>query len=144
MATIKLLSSILLNQVYPIGSIYMSVNNSSPASFLGGTWQRIQGRFLYGVVDNNTTYAVNKEGGEVNHILNTNEMPKHSHVFVNGSGYEIKPAVMAVGPSGGHELVQVSEGQRAYENLKLQSTGENQSHNNMPPYLCVYMWKRTA
>lgn len=70
----KLLS---FSDVYPVGSIYMSVNNTSPATLFGGTWERIAGgRCLIGADD---TYTVGDEGGEAMHTLMFDEMPKHSH-----------------------------------------------------------------
>lgn len=64
-------------QFYPIGSIYISVNNVSPASLFGGTWQQIKDRFLLGVGD--TYKGVKQTGGEASHVLTADEMPSHNH-----------------------------------------------------------------
>ena len=67
----------LLNKVYPVGSIYMSVVNVSPASFLGGTWQAIeQGRMLMAA---GSSWQAGTTGGAAYHALTVQEMPTHDH-----------------------------------------------------------------
>ena len=67
----------LLNRVYPVGSIYMSAVNVSPASFLGGTWQAIeQGRMLMAA---GSSWQAGTTGGAVYHTLTVQEMPAHDH-----------------------------------------------------------------
>lgn len=77
----------LLNfdDVYPVGSIYMSVNNVNPATMFGGTWEQIAGgRCLIGA---NSNYALGTTGGEATHLLNANEIPSHNHsVSISNSG----------------------------------------------------------
>ena len=63
---------------YPIGSIYLSVVNTNPATIFGGTWQAIQDAFLLGA---GTTYLAGATGGEATHVLTENEMPTHTHTF---------------------------------------------------------------
>lgn len=72
----------LLALIYPIGSIYMSVNDTNPATFLGGTWVRWgQGRVPVGVDENDTIFEeAGKEGGEQKHRLTIDEMPNHRHL----------------------------------------------------------------
>lgn len=71
------LVSDLLNRVYPVGSIYMSAVNISPASFLGGTWQAIeQGRMLMAA---GSSWQAGTTGGAVYHTLTVAEMPAHDH-----------------------------------------------------------------
>ena len=70
----------LLNKVYPVGSIYMSVVNVSPASFLGGTWQAIeQGRMLMAA---GSSWQAGTTGGAAYHTLTVQEMPAHDHSAV--------------------------------------------------------------
>jgi len=67
----------LLNMVYPVGSIYMSAVNISPASFLGGTWQAIeQGRMLMAA---GSSWQAGTTGGAAYHALTVQEMPAHDH-----------------------------------------------------------------
>lgn len=66
------LKTMLLDQIYPIGSIYMSVNSSNPGTLFGGTWQQLKDRFLLGAGD---TYAAGAQGGEASHTITTQELP---------------------------------------------------------------------
>ncbi len=75
----------MLNIVYPVGSVYMSVNNVSPATFLGGTWAAISGKFLIGA--DGSTYKAKGAGGASSHVITANELPKHTHaVTVKANG----------------------------------------------------------
>lgn len=123
-----LVKSDLLNMVYPVGSIYMSTNNVSPNTFLGGTWTQIQGRFLLAA---DSTYPAGSTGGEATHTLTEGEMPRHVH---NGHFINLSMA-------GGFDYA--PGGQYAADS-DTTPTGGGQPHNNMPPYLAVYMWRRTA
>lgn len=80
--TYKPLVDALLALIYPIGSIYMSVKDTDPATFLGGTWERWgQGRVPVGVDENDTIFEeAGKKGGEQKHQLTKNEMPNHRHL----------------------------------------------------------------
>lgn len=125
----------LLNVVYPVGSIYMSVNSTSPADLFGGTWEQVQGQFLLGA---SSSYTAGSTGGEANHSLTINEIPTHNHGVARTGGNVSFGAYKAVvesdtGASGGN-----------YYSVGTADTGGGASHNNMPPYLAVYIWKRTA
>lgn len=66
----------MINKIYPVGSIYMSVNATSPSTFFGGTWVKIEGCFLLG---SSSSYSLGVTGGEAKHTLTVEEMPSHSH-----------------------------------------------------------------
>lgn len=70
----------LLNRIYPVGSIYISVKSTNPNSLFGGTWAQIQGRFLLG---QDSRYAAGSTGGEETHTLTVNEMPGHTHSYTD-------------------------------------------------------------
>ena len=136
----------LLNIIYPVGSIYISTNNNSPQNFLGGTWVRIEGKFLLGA---GSGYNAGSTGGEATHTLSTSEMPEHSHnVYVYSSvsngGYS---RVAKAGPdyvTSASATVTASGTSYSVGNMSTGKNGSGQAHNNMPPYLAVYIWKRTA
>lgn len=114
--------------MYPVGSIYMSVNSTNPSTLFGGTWQRIQGRFLFAA---DSAHAAGSTGGEETHKLTVDEMPSHSHTI---KGYSFQDADSST----------ISFGKlNSSESQKTNSAGGDKPHNNMPPYLSVYMWKRT-
>lgn len=127
-------SNYILDNVYPIGSIYMSVNSTNPKNLFGGTWEQIQGRFLFGM---NSSYPAGSTGGEITHKLTQGEMPKHNHIiYAPNAGGPDKGAALGfpeVGSSNTWWAAACMTGQ----------TGDNEAHNNMPPYLSVYIWKRT-
>lgn len=124
--------------LYPIGSIYISTNNSfNPNTSWGGTWVKTaEGRCLIGA---NDTYILGSTGGEASHILTTAEMPSHKHRFSKpawtNSEYE----------TGNRYLSSYGSDKVCTETFgETESTGNNIAHNNMQPYLSVYMWERTA
>ena len=120
-----------INTIYPVGSIYMSVNATNPSVLFGGTWEQIKDTFLLSAGDK---YEVGSTGGEEKHILTIEEMPNHRHGVANynTSGYSIDRSPVLIG-----------ETQKGWEGSVFSSyEGGSQAHNNMPPYLTVYMWKR--
>lgn len=158
-------TSDLLNKIYPIGSIYMSTINTNPADLLGGTWVELQDRFLIGA---GNTYELGATGGESTHVLTVNEMPSHTHAqnahshtqaqhrhnFEVGTGYynDSYGGNNSKAPTGTQaSRVNGNFFDTSYTTPTInsttatnQNTGGGQAHNNMPPYLAVYMWKRTA
>lgn len=131
-----------ISDIYPVGSIYMSVNNTNPSTLFGGTWEQLKDRFLLGAGD---TYTAGNTGGEATHTLTINEMPSHNHSIYSGWG-----TGESIGTDGFEFGSAIGVNNRNYYEqgggaMKfIGSTGGGQAHNNMPPYLTVYMWKRTA
>lgn len=133
---------------YPIGAVYISISNTNPHDLFGGTWEAIsQGRFLIGVGSpqsntvntfgdlNNSGYSFKTQdkGGQYKHKLTVSEMPKHNH-FVSDAGYD--------GGSSGDLLNFHSNQVKVASYMKTSETGGDGTHNNIPPYFAVYMWKR--
>ena len=144
-------------QAYPVGSIYMSVNSTSPASLFGGTWEQLKDRFLLGAGD---SYAAGGTGGEATVALTTNQLPKITGYIEAGAGSS------GSATSGGHGAFRSTSGifttsrqckyryatgnepwtssdTDAWQQVNM-SFGNNEAHNNMPPYLAVYMWRRVS
>lgn len=115
---------------YPVGAIYMSVNSESPASLFGGTWEQLKDRFLLGA---GSTYSNGATGGAATHTLTVAQMPSHSH----GVSYEEIGEAYNSGTRR-RTLAGTNNG------WATSSVGRGQAHNNMPPYLVVYMWKRVS
>lgn len=133
---------ISLEDVYPVGAIYMSAAATNPGTLFGfGTWEQIKDVFLLAAGD---TYAGGSVGGEAAHSLSQAEMPAHYHTihYGNNSGEYYTAAIgfPAVMTSNGAN-VQKSWGA---EMCRTADKGGGEAHNNMPPYLAVYAWKRTA
>lgn len=129
---------------YPVGSIYISVNSTNPSTYFGGSWTQIKDRFLLAC---GSAYSNGSTGGEAKHKLTVDEMPTHGHDLVYGSKNSESGLVISYTGSGYSSL---SVEQWAWrnsgvrQNIYARNEGGNQSHNNMPPYLAVYVWKRVA
>ena len=151
---LKVNNTNIFDLIYPVGSIYMSVNSTSPEVLFGGTWEQIQGRFLLGM---SSSYPAGSQGGEATHTLTSNEIPNHGHYLgQQGNTSRMLPTNHATSdPSHEYYVTEVESSGSTY--LKpnvtwggyltagtLIDTPYNQPHNNMPPYLAVAMWKRTA
>ena len=145
----------LIDMIYPVGSIYMSVNNVSPQIFFGGTWEPIKDRFLLSA---GGTYAAGSKGGEARHTLTIDEMPNHEHwvrqrgntsraytrdYYTEGGSADPYSSIIKADMSGSYAKPSVSWGGQLVAGEVI-SDDHNQPHNNLPPYLAVYMWQRTA
>ena len=190
----------ILRDVFPVGAIYMSVNNTDPSTLFGGTWERISGRFLLAA---DSTYTAGSTGGEAKHTLTAAEMPAHTHTAPRhrhavanhthtipahthtasassagahthalyrwkyaaqtpgGNGYlaqgNSKDTSYGMSSAGAHTHTITIGTKAAFStsaggnmdttmngDSATTSAGNSGAHNNMPPYLSVYMWKRTA
>lgn len=140
-------SNYILDNVYPVGSIYMSVNSTNPTNLFGGTWEQIQGKFLFGM---DSSYPAGSTGGEITHKLTWNEMPGHYH---EGLYYSYQDTKNLITLNGGTVSYHIPWGSSSYagdygagtgeKELITGTAGSGEAHNNMPPYLSVYIWKRT-
>ena len=146
--------------VYPVGSIYLSVSGDNPKSLFGGTWVRIEDTFL---LASGSSYSAGSTGGEATHTLTENEMPGHCHKPSNyntaGSeeGYDRRFTTnlaiasastaryrVASSTTEDRYVMGASVNSDITEAATTTTVGGSQAHNNMPPYLAVYVWKRTA
>lgn len=123
----------LLDYLHPVGSIYQSTDATSPADLFGGTWDQIKDVFLLAAGD---SHAAGSIGGEEKHVLTAEEMAKHTH------GYDYTGQSDATG-TGAIKIVSPGGTANAYTGKATSNCG-GQAHNNMPPYLAVYTWRRTA
>ena len=155
--------SSIVDAVYPVGSIYMSVNSADPAQLFGGTWEQIQDTFLLAAGQN---YTAGDTGGEATHALTEQELPqitqsmtlRNFHNTTNSSSVGVMVGTGTTGSVNSNYDIKAS--QESASGLNRINTsgvtasdtctrytntfGGNMAHNNMPPYLAVYVWKRTA
>lgn len=125
-----------LEATFPVGSIYHSYSvSTSPAAVLGfGTWTAIAGRVLVGIDAGQTEFdTINETGGAKTHTLTIAEIPSHNHG--NGRRYHT-PDV--------NDGTAAASGAAAWGAQQLANTGGGGSHNNLQPYIVVYMWYRSA
>ena len=131
-----------LNFFHPIGSIFLTLDAASPASLFGGTWEQLKDSFLFGA---GGSYAAGSVGGEATHALTINEMPLHNHEIYN----VVNGKTMQIGVDGQYTSDEFAGFSNSIEALSevtyaISSSGGGAAHNNMPPYLAVYIWKRVA
>jgi hypothetical protein len=126
---------------YPVGSIYMNATNSTnPATLLGfGTWVSFgAGRVPVGINPSDTDFDTAEEtGGAKNHTLTLSQIPSHTHTIsgnISRSGFSFEH----------HQFNSRMPGENYDTNPTVSNAGGGQGHNNLQPYIVVYMWKRTA
>lgn len=135
-------------EIYPVGRIYISVNETSPASLFGGTWEQIKDCFLLGA---GGSYELGSTGGEATHKLTEDELPAlrgtiNVHGGENGSNYW-NPVGVFAGSQTVDKYIKVSgstlTSASSITGLDF-SAGNDMPHNNMPPWKAVNIWKRVA
>lgn len=124
----------IIDKIYPIGSIYMSISPTNPEETIGGAWVPWgQGKVPVGVDTSDSDFnSVERIGGEKRHTLTLDEMPSHSHSIntANGQG----------NMEWGYQFSY--DGHNSGYNGIMQQVGGSQPHNNLQPYITCYMWKR--
>ena len=131
----------LILKPYPIGSIYMSMSETSPASLFGGTWEQIKDTFLLGAGD---SYTLGSTGGEAEVLIDKINLPSRAVIsYHNNTGEDlfISTAGWSAETIEPDKYIATTVQDASAEGI-IESC--NEALNNMPPYLAVYMWKRTA
>ena len=154
----KVSKSELLNLVYPIGAIYISTSTTSPETLFGGSWTKISGRFL---LSSSTTYTSGSTGGNEKHHHNftikyysfwenmaaynyaDNKIFASSYTTQNIKSYN-NPSYTGVQSSACYVDINAGEGRKTVTANEYTADGNTSYESNMPPYLVVNMWKRTA
>lgn len=131
---IHYMGTALLDLLHPVGSIFQSTDSTSPAELFGGTWEQIKDVFLLAAGD---SHAAGSTGGEETHTLTKAEIPDHAHTL-KYTGQSVTEGVNAI------RLYNAASTQYNAYTGKATSNCGGQAHNNMPPYLAVYTWRRTA
>ena len=151
-------NSFKLDMCYPVGSIYMSTVATSPADLFGGTWDAMPaGRVLLaqGTSEWGVEYQAGSTGGEHEHQLSVGELPSHEHNITISSAGNHKHGIYShyneEGSNGVADAYRSTANGVYTENAgdhthtaNIKNTGSDMPHNNMQPYLAVYMWKRTS
>lgn len=120
---------------------WASDDPTSPASFIGGTWERIEGKFIMGASD---TYPAGSTGGEAAVALTEDNNGPHTHILK-----KFTTGAMDTSPEG--NTVQRGHGANGSnavldfpDNFELSTSGKGKPHNNIPPYYSMYIWRRVA
>ena len=129
----------VLKLVWPVGSVFLAVVSTSPATLLGfGTWVAMAvGKFLVGVDAGDPDFdAAEDTGGAKTHTLVEAEIPAHAHL--------LQRYPTTTGGSTGFTADTSMSGTPADTTLSTKAAGGGGAHNNLPPFCAVYAWKRTA
>lgn len=138
-STQKIKWSVLLDKLYPVGCIYQSAKATSPAELFGGTWERIKDQFILAAGD---TYAAGSTGGEATHKLTDAEMPRHAHNIAKGAKNIDETGTKFETYDAYQSESSIADGY--YWTATTLFAGDSKPHNNMPPYVAMYIWKRIA
>lgn len=134
--------SLMQERSYPVGEIMTTRRTGNPSTWMGfGTWERYgQGRVLVGYDEADASFnALDKTGGAKTHVLTVAEMPAHNHTATLTGG--VFDTNIGNGPNWSGDVF----GRNAsWPNVQVGSTGGGQAHNNLQPYITVFMWRRTA
>lgn len=137
-----------LDLIYPVGSIYLSTVSTSPATLFGGTWERIQDKFLLCA---GSTYSAGSTGGEASTTLSAANLPHQTgsllyHGYANGTNMQSATGVFSGStPVSGYKLpTDAHTSNQSIASINYDNGGSSTAFTNMPPYLAVYVWKRTA
>lgn len=133
----------MIRSAYPVGSIYISTINNSPANFIGGNWEQIKDTFLLAA---GTTYPAGTSGGSADAVV-----VEHNHGSIYASG-GVNDGYLLAGNGGSSRDNVIGLNSSAYTINRIGQFGEfvtrkfgtSGTGKNMPPYIAVYMWKRIA
>lgn len=137
----------LLQIIYPIGSYYISASATSPASIMGGTWSQISGgRFLCAAGND---YQAGSTGGSASVALSVDQLPAHWHEVQensssDGTWKQLGMWFTNVGAGTGWAIPVGGGYTVPSPRVATDTIGENLSHENRPPYIVAYIWRRTA
>lgn len=136
----------LIDRIYPVGSIYISTSSAfNPQTTWGGRWKKTaDGRCLIGA---NSTYPLGSTGGEAAHYLTVNEMPPHGHSAGKASGFKLANTGIARSALDKYseQFLWIDQSSTSASSIfSTNAEGGGASHNNMQPYLAVYIWERIA
>jgi len=139
--TKKVTAAQIAGFVYPIGTHYTNETDSTnPGTLFGiGTWVAVANRMIIGKGSGSFATA-GATGGAETHTLTTAEMPSHTHSLASGQNQWLRGGT---GDSAA-SLAQTGAAFRVQITNPTDATGSGGAHNNMPPYIVAYIWKRTA
>lgn len=128
---IESLLNLIFDRAHPVGSYYWSSDSTNPSKLFGGTWIQVTDRFVLAA---GSTYKVGATGGNATHTLSISEIPAHSHQINtrSNSGSGNVYTIETVGPT------------KQAPSFYTEGRGDGKPHNNMPPYVVAYCWRRTA
>lgn len=128
----------VLDKVYPVGAIYMSMSDTSPATLFGGTWEQITDCFIRAADSN---HPAGSAGGSWTHTQTVAEIASHSHTFS-----PLNTPIVDTGIADAQFGLHFSEGVASYRANpgNINGTGSSRPMDITNKYLAAYIWRRTA
>ena len=127
-------------EAFPVGSVFIAVVDTNPATLLGyGTWSAFAaGRVLVGIDSGDTDFDTAEEtGGAKTHTLTTTEIPAHNHQIIRERSATTGGATTLIARTS-------DTSSTADTNVFTENSGGGGAHNNLQPYIVVYIWRRTS
>lgn len=133
---VKTTINTLIKSIYKVGDYFITHNAEDPAKRFGGQWELVKDKFLIGAGGD---YGILSEGGEKEHTLTVDEMPKHTHGanYSDGGGKYCQVWRKDLGANSG-------DSPAGHTDEFVDNAGGDQPHNNMPPYKAVYIWVKIS
>lgn len=135
-ALISAIKSVLVNTIYPVGTIYISTVSTSPATLFGGSWTQIEDRFLLAA---SNSYPAGSTGGT------------SSHDHLSPVGHNADNMLLGMTFANGDSTMQINSSFAALTNSVINGSGnyrwklpKTSISSNLPPYMAVFVWRRTA
>lgn len=125
---------------HPVGSLYVSENSTSPAELYGGTWERIEGKFIMGASD---TYPAGSTGGSATHTQTVDEIASHDHLYSFTVGNAIAGSEFVYFKEGQYSAGS-AEGTSYKSSYATTSSGTSDPMDILNPYYSMYIWRRVA
>ena len=150
---------------HPVGSYYFSDDSTSPADLFGGTWEALPAGYTLIAQGSGTddfgsfTYTAGQKYGERKHQLNTDELPSHGHriALAKSGSSQTEPQSILYNAGQSNNAINgtftdrkvsgyYADGNHGYyfQSEFIEQTGGDQPHNNIPPSIASYGWRRTA
>ena len=131
----------LFNMIYPVGSIYMSVNNTNPSLLFGGTWEKIEDKFLLG---SGANYADGSTGGSADAVIvsHSHQSSADGEYIVTSEENTANNTKVAYSASGNRWVDGQTSQSHFHHRTRTSTVGEDGTNKNMPPYIAVNMWMR--
>lgn len=122
-------------RMHPVGCYYTSDKPTNPGKLFGGIWESVRGVFILAESD---AYPAGTVAGEEKVTLTVSEMPEHNHTFM------ASPYLWNERDGTSNEIISPTAGTAKAVYKTTASVGGSKPHNNMPPFMAVYCWRRVA
>lgn len=136
-----------VNLIYPIGSIYLSVNNKNPGEIFGGNWEELpRDCYLLTAPTSQTEIGTGGSFYTEDTVLTIDQIPSHQHTISNNGNTDLPITINAQSNAGTGYQIQYRYGSASNPKILADYVGGDKGHNHkfQPPYYQLYAWKRVS